>query len=453
MNEKGVEPNPKGQNNMYKSLSFLGDAPELIDGSNVVRHDKHFGWRALKTLLDWLKCNKIEWFLYFDANILHIKDIDDEGKEFVESQIADRSHTLLCPGGSQADTFILFRANEDGNHIISNDRYRQYAKEYSWVVAMQESGKRRIHVFAVEDDKLCVPDFGVRVKIEARATCDTANIETCRKAAERGDPEAQYRLGLCFFVCRNGLLNDFLEASKWLEKAAHQGHDDAQRQLGIVQLSLGDLYFCGWGAVPVDKQMAVRWYVKAAECGDVEAQYRLGRCHYNGDGVKEDKIKAVEWYRKAAERGYIKAQRDLCACYSIGDGVAQDLDEAERWFCKLMEQGDERAKSRLEQYYNDVKRDDAEAQYRMGLLYWGENCAMENPFLAARWFRKAAEHGHPEAQYQLGECYYEGFNVWGVEVDESEAVKWYLKAAEQGHIAAQRKVCDYGWLNPEARTK
>ena len=56
---------------------------------------------------------------------------------------------------------------------------------------------------------------------------------------------------------------------------------------------------------------------------------------------------------------------------------------------------------------------------------------------AVRLFRKAAEQGHPEAQYQIGECYYEGFNDWGVEVDESEAVKWYRKAAEQGCYAAR----------------
>ena len=102
----------------------ISNVPILIDGNNVVREDRRYGWRVLKTLLEWLDNNKKEWFLYFDANILYIKEIDDNGKEFIKSQVADRQHTLLCPGGGQADEFILSRSNEDGNHIISNDRYR-----------------------------------------------------------------------------------------------------------------------------------------------------------------------------------------------------------------------------------------------------------------------------------------------------------------------------------------
>ena len=111
----------------------------------------------------------------------------------------------------------------------------------------------------------------------------------------------------------------------------------------------------------------------------------------------EDETEAVKWYRKAAEEGNADAQAALGNCYLDGTGVEKEETKA------------------------------------------------------VRLFRKAAEQGHPEAQYQIGECYYEGFNDWGVEVDESEAVKWYLKAAEQGHVAAHRKLCDYGWLNPEAK--
>ena len=72
-------------------LEFLGKVPILIDGSNVVRQNEHYGWRVLKTLLDWLNSTEVEWFLYFDANILHIKNLDDGGKAFVKFQIADYS--------------------------------------------------------------------------------------------------------------------------------------------------------------------------------------------------------------------------------------------------------------------------------------------------------------------------------------------------------------------------
>ena len=47
---------------------------------------------------------------------------------------------------------------------------------------------------------------------------------------------------------------------------------------------------------------------------------------------------------------------------------------------------------------------------------------------AVKWYRKAAEQGLSQAQYNLGVMYAEGR---GVEQNDAEAVKWYRKAAEQ----------------------
>ena len=49
---------------------------------------------------------------------------------------------------------------------------------------------------------------------------------------------------------------------------------------------------------------------KAAQ-EDAEAQFRLGVCYDDGDGVPMNKSKAVEWYQKAAEQGYAKAQNSI----------------------------------------------------------------------------------------------------------------------------------------------
>jgi hypothetical protein len=56
-------------------------------------------------------------------------------------------------------------------------------------------------------------------------------------------------------------------------------------------------------------------------------------------------------------------------------------------------------------------------------------------------YRKAAEQGDAEAQFYVGEAYYEGD---GLAQDYSLAVKWWLKAAEQGCAAAQHQLgCAY----------
>ena len=42
---------------------------------------------------------------------------------------------------------------------------------------------------------------------------------------------------------------------------------------------------------------------RSAEQGYTEAQYNLGRCYYNGEGVSQDYTQAVYWWSKAAEQG------------------------------------------------------------------------------------------------------------------------------------------------------
>ena len=47
--------------------------------------------------------------------------------------------------------------------------------------------------------------------------------------------------------------------------------------------------------------------------------------------------------------------------------------------------------------------------------------------LAVKWYKKAAEKGHDQAQFSIGQMYYEGR---GVKKDYKEAARWFNKAAE-----------------------
>jgi len=53
---------------------------------------------------------------------------------------------------------------------------------------------------------------------------------------------------------------------------------------------------------------------------------------------------------------------------------------------------------------------------------------------AARWYRRAAEQGHADAQLKLGHMYKDGV---GVPQDRAEALRWYGRAAERGYAYAQ----------------
>lgn len=77
---------------------------------------------------------------------------------------------------------------------------------------------------------------------------------------------------------------------------------------------------------------------------------------------------------------------------------------------------------------------DAEAQYKLGYLYFGGRDGFpENKEEAFKWYLKAAEQGHVEAQYRIGESY---FYEWGVPRNKAKAEPWFLKAAAQGYYKA-----------------
>lgn len=61
----------------------------------------------------------------------------------------------------------------------------------------------------------------------------------------------------------------------------------------------------------------------AAESGDPESQYLIGRRYYSGEEeAGKDYIKAVEWFRKAAESGHTGAQSYLGYIMVTVAGVA-----------------------------------------------------------------------------------------------------------------------------------
>ena len=70
--------------------------------------------------------------------------------------------------------------------------------------------------------------------------------------------------------------------------------------------------------VGVNNELALEWFGRAfdgvkqsAEAGDVRAQFFLARMYYNGHAAERDFALAAELYRKAAEQGNMQAQYNL----------------------------------------------------------------------------------------------------------------------------------------------
>ena len=143
----------------------------------------------------------------------------------------------------------------------------------------------------------------------------SAAAKELRPLAERGNAEAQYRVGLMHEFGR-GYPVDKAQAVAWLRKAAAQDHAAAQQELGVI-------YATGDGVAKNDAE-AVSWFRKSATQGNAAAQYNLGLMIAKGAGVRNDDVEAIAWFRKAATQGFSLAQFKLGLAYEHGVGVAKD---------------------------------------------------------------------------------------------------------------------------------
>lgn len=152
---------------------------------------------------------------------------------------------------------------------------------------------------------------------------DRTRAEWLRMAAESGDPNTQYNLGLMYANGR-GVGQDYAEAAKWFRKAADQGH-------AAAQFNLGGLYANGQGVAQDDGE-AAKWCRKAADQAHASAQFVLAGLYASGRGVPPDDAQAALWYRRAADHGYAPAQFQLGGLYAAGRGVPRDYLQAYKWW-------------------------------------------------------------------------------------------------------------------------
>lgn len=69
--------------------------------------------------------------------------------------------------------------------------------------------------------------------------------------------------------------------------------------------------------------------------------------------------------------------------------------------------------------------------------YYGRDGAQKNLAKAVANYRKAADAGNAQGQYNLGYCYAHGF---GVAMDSATGLKWLLKASDQGSVNARNEI-------------
>ena len=125
-------------------------------------------------------------------------------------------------------------------------------------------------------------------------------IANWRPLADRGDADAQYNIAQAYFLGRGVPQNSNL-AEQWYERAARQGHEEAQANYGLLLFQNGR------------RREAMPWIEQAANRGDPRAQYVYGTALYNGDLVAADLPRAYAMMSRAAAAGLPPAISQLAA--------------------------------------------------------------------------------------------------------------------------------------------
>jgi uncharacterized protein len=164
----------------------------------------------------------------------------------------------------------------------------------------------------------------VRAGIAAWSTGDTAKaVAIWRTLAAAGDADAQFNLAQAYKLGR-GVPLDLASAQKYYDRAARQGHHEAQTSLGLALFGNGD------------RVGAMRWLRLAAEGGEPRALLLYGTALFNGDGMTSDPVRAYAMISRAAAQGLppaLATLKDMDSSMSLADrqrGTALALTMAAR---------------------------------------------------------------------------------------------------------------------------
>lgn len=284
-------------------------------------------------------------------------------------------------------------------------------------------------------------------------------VDLVRTGAVEGDMETAMLLGWCYefgLLDAKDALADGQRGAVLASWLAILMREDDDRKRFMLEID--------WGMKAPSRRLpmhAIAWYRLASARGDVAASFKLAfyciefsdlsdnsntlsdyldRVYVRGDALVilllEGCYRQIRLFKdvderekccrilararaiKAAEVHDPDAEQCLGLLYdTVNDLENMDEDQAKYWF------GRELA-SRLQL----ARAGDILNQYKVGkLLSEGRHVAIDRS-MAAHWYERAANGGHPLAQKEIAECYRRGL---GIAADPKKAAAWEERAAEQ----------------------
>ena len=315
-----------------------------------------------------------------------------------DSRMALKWYTSAAARGFPAAQSALARMYQIG---LGVDRDEAKAVMYHYFAASGGDARSQVTLGASHMLGLGVPK-----------SCDTA-FSYYTPVAEKVISEAQRPQGP-FSLKRVRLSDTSAEESgrahrdeelvEYYEFAASKGDHHAQ-------FAMGQLYYQGLHALPVNFEAAHRWFLQAAEGGDARAMSMLGHMSETGIHVAQNNKTALGWYHKANNKGYAGASTGLGIMHMQGMGVKKNYTTALKFFTEASEKGN------------------AEAHYNLGAMYIDGVGVVQDNSKALQHFAVAAGEGHLLALYNLAVMHHNGL---GTSRSCDLAVQYLKNVVERG---------------------
>ena len=285
---------------------------------------------------------------------------------------------------------------------------------------------------------------------------------------------------LIFFCWINGLFAaDATLDLKTLRSQAESGNKTAQ-------FHLANRYFYGQDNCPVNRELAVYWFRKAAEQGVPEAQYNYALCLEQGIGINRNIPEAMKYYRLSAANLFVPAMYRQAVLMMKGPALSAaeekkltpenrkainnimdppaglallkqladkykmpeaQVDLAEYLIKNLPQNAEEKIKTGKKIYALLIRAKKQNPQGKNAVIYrlladcmFGGYGVKINEKKAVDYLKKAVDAGDDEAMVKLAYCIEKGVTS---PPDSKKAFELYRKAAEKGFPYAQYKYGNY----------
>lgn len=296
-------------------------------------------------------------------NVQSMQNILDIINEDVKNLEDLHGRNLSCP---------IIRYNLIKIHIFRNTKQSR------------ERARELLSQITERDHPLLLNLLALQYETNPKMQDESRAIHYYKLAAEAGFAYAQYNLAQLYDPDSGSTINrnfNIVEAVKWYIEAAKLGDPEAQYRLGVC-------YQEGRGVVQSDDR-SMAYFKLAAAQGNPEALYKAGMGFLWGRGVPKDEREGLKFLIAAANTNSKKISgvyAVLANCYRTG--IPKILAANPRKALEYLDLG--------------IKAEDRDAQYLCAMLNGVGGIIAKNIEESWKWMEKAACNGHTSAMYHFG---------------------------------------------------